>query len=338
MTVSKIDDKDTWDTFIDESPSGLLFHKWDYLHLTAKHTGSTLLPYAVYNGDEIISLFPLFYRRIHGINAIFSPPPLTVIPHLGCVTSREFQGFKQSKEEFLLGMMAKEIREEIQGLSPNYLSIAFVPEFRDIRHYLWDQCSPMVRYTYTINLERPLEEIWKNFHSLLRKKLKKEEKAGLRLERSNDTATLHRLISDRYRDPSLAIPPIKREYLDDLVRAYPDRISVYTLYDAEDEITAVVAAQEYKRFLLWVGSPKIETSHDGNAYLQWLLIQRAQAEGYRTFENMGANNPDLIFFKSKFNPDLRTYFEIVKKDTLGAFSEWAYLSFAKRLMMTTGRI
>lgn len=100
----------------------------------------------------------------------------------------------------------------------------------------------------------------------------------------------------------------------------------------------MVAAQEYKRFLLWVGAPKIETSHDGNAYLQWLLIQRAQAEGYRTFENMGANNPDLIFFKSKFNPDLRTYFEIVKKDTLGAFSEWAYLSFAKRLMMTTGRI
>lgn len=337
MTASRVDDRDTWDTFIDESPSGLLFHKWDYLHLTAKHTGSTLLPYAVYNGDEPLCVFPLFCRRMHGINAVFSPPPLTVIPHLGCVMSGRFEGLKQSKKESLLGMVADEIRREVRNLSPNYLSIAFVPGFNDIRHYLWDRCDARVRYTYTIDLERPLEELWNNLHYKLRNKLKKEAKAGLRLERSGDVTTLHRLLSERYRDPALDIPPIKRDYLEDLVHAYPDEIGVYSLYDAEERVTAVVAAQEYRRFLLWIGTPKVETTHAGNEYLQWLLIQRAQAEGYRTFENMGANNPDLVFFKSKFNPDLTMYFEIEKKDTLGAVSEWAYLSFVKRLMMATGR-
>ncbi|MDV2480888.1 GNAT family N-acetyltransferase [Methanoculleus sp. Wushi-C6] len=337
MTVSKVDDRDTWDTFIDESPSGLLFHKWDYLHLTAKHTGGTLLPYAVYKGDEPVCLFPLFCRRMHGLNAVFSPPPLTVIPHLGCVMSRGFEGLKQSKKESVLGMVAGEIRDEIQALAPNYLSVAFVPEFNDIRHYLWDRCTARVRYTYTIDLNRPLEELWGNLHYKLRNKLKKEANAGLRLERSNDISTLHRLIADRYRDPSLDIPPIKREYLEDLVRAYPDRINTYCLYDAEDEVAAVVATQEYKRFLLWIGTPKVESVHAGNEYLQWLLIQRAQAEGYRTFENMGANNPDLVFFKSRFNPDLTMYFEIEKKDSLGAISEWAYLSFVKKLMIAADR-
>jgi hypothetical protein len=339
MTVTKVDDRDAWDTFIDESPSGLLFHKWDYLHLTANHTGSTLLPYAVYKGDEPVCIFPLFCRRMHGINAIFSPPPLTVMPHLGCVMGKGFLGLKQSKKESLLGMIAGEIRDEIQALSPNYLSITFVPEFNDIRHYLWDRCDAKVRYTYTINLERPTGDLWDNLHYKLRNKLKKEEKAGLRLERSSDVSTLHRLIADRYRDPSLDIPPIRREYLEDLVRAYPDRIGIYCLYDAEDEVTGVVATQEYKRFLLWIGTPKVEkTAHAGNEYLQWLLIQRAKAEGYRTFENMGANNPDLVFFKSRFNPDLTMYFEIEKKDTLGAFSEWAYLSFVKKLMVAADRV
>ena len=338
MTVSRVGDRDTWDTFIDNSPSGLLFHKWDYLHLTAKHTGSTLLPYAVYNGDEPVCVFPLFCRRIHGINAVFSPPPLTVIPHLGCVMSGGFEGLKQSKKESLLGMVAGEIQDEIRDLSPNYLSIAFVPGFNDVRHYLWDRCDARVRYTYTINLDRTLEELWSNLHYKLRNKLKKEAGAGLRLEKTSDISTLHRLLADRYQDPSLDIPLIRQDYLEDLVRAYPDRIGVYHLYDAEDEVAGVVATQEYKRFLLWIGTPRIESAHAGNEYLQWLLIQRAKAEGYRTFENMGANNPDLVFFKSRFNPDLTMYFEIEKKDTLGTVSEWAYLAFVKKLMMATGRV
>ena len=338
MTANRVDGRDTWDSFIDESPSGLLFHRWDYLHLTAKHTGSTLHPYAISKGGEIICLFPFFSRRMHGINAVFSPPPLTVIPHLGCVMSGNFERLKQSKKESMLHLVAKDIRETLADLSPNYLSIAFVPEFNDIRHYLWDHCDARIRYTYTINLERPLSEIQDGLHYKLRNKLKKEERVGLQLEKTNDVSTLHRLLAERYRDPSLDIPPIKREYLKDLMRAYPERIGVYHLYDAGGDLAGVVATQEYKRFLLWMGTPRLESTHAGNEYLQWLLIRRAKAEGYRTFENMGANNPDLAFFKSRFNPDLTTYFEIEKTDALGTVSRWAYLTFAKRLMMAAGRI
>ncbi|NQS78744.1 MAG: GNAT family N-acetyltransferase, partial [Methanoculleus bourgensis] len=42
--------------------------------------------------------------------------------------------------------------------------------------------------------------------------------------------------------------------------------------------------------------------------------------------------------KSRFNPDLVMYFEIEKKDVLGAFSGWAYLTFVKKLLMSTGRV
>lgn len=338
MTASRIDDKDVWDAFIDESPSGLLFHKWDYLHLTAEHTKSILLPYAVYKGNEPLCAFPLFLKRMHGISAIFSPPPLTVIPHLGCVMSRNFEGLKQSKKESTLQLIAEDIREVVEEHSPNYLSITFVPEFSDIRHYIWDRCDASIRYTYTVDLDQSLDAIWGNLHYKLRSKLKKANEAGHRLERTHDTSILHRLIAERYQDPSLDIPPINQEYLEDVVAAYPDQIGVYYLYDAEDEIIGAVAAQEYKRFLLWMGTPKIESAHAGNEYLQWLLIERAKDEGYSVFENMGANNRDLAFFKSRFNPDLAMYFEIEKKDTLGALSGWAYLTFVKRVLMATGRI
>jgi len=53
---------------------------------------------------------------------------------------------------------------------------------------------------------------------------------------------------------------------------------------------------------------------------------------------MGANNRDLAFFKSRFNPDLVMYFEVEKKDILGSLSGWAYLTFVKRMLILAGRI
>lgn len=55
MTVTMINDKDLWDRFVDESPYGLLFHKWDFLHIIEKHTGYQLLPYGVYKGNSTFS-------------------------------------------------------------------------------------------------------------------------------------------------------------------------------------------------------------------------------------------------------------------------------------------
>ncbi len=338
MTVQLLDDSDRWDAFIDESRSGLLFHKWDYLTITEKHTGYTFLPYAVYKGEELVCLYPLFYKRLHGLRTIFSPPPLTVIPHLGCVMSREYDGMKQSKKETILKQVCDEMMQEIRHLSPNYLSITLLPDLLDLRPYIWDGFSTSIHYSYTVNLEQSLDEIWGGLHYKLRNKLKKTAKAEMQLVKSDDLSAFYTLLSERYSDPALDIPIIDRDYLTDLMHAYPDRIGLYYLYERDGEVAGFVATQEYKRFLLWIGTPRLDTRYAGNEYLQWLLIEKAKTEGYPLLENMGANNKDLIFFKSKFNPDLTVYFEISRKDTLGRVSEWAYTKIVKKALMRTGRL
>ncbi len=160
----------------------------------------------------------------------------------------------------------------------------------------------------------------------------------MQLVKSNDLSTFYTLLSERYSDPALDIPVIDRAYLTELMQAYPDRIGLYYLQDAAGDVAGFVTTQEYKKFLLWIGTPRLETREAGNEYLQWLLIEKAKAEGYSQLENMGANNKDLVFFKSKFNPDLLIYFEISKKDRLGAVTEWAYLNLVKKMMMRTGRV
>ncbi len=147
----------------------------------------------------------------------------------------------------------------------------------------------------------------------------------MNLVRSADISTLYTSLTERFSQPEMKIAMVSRRYFEELFRAYPDHLAAYYLYDREGALMGAVATQEYKRFLLWIGTPpRIEGVHAGNEYLQWLLIQRAKAEGYSYLENIGANTPDLNFFKSRFCSSLGIYMEVLRKDAVGTLAEWAY--------------
>ena len=118
MAISIIDDRELWDSTVDQSPYGLLFHKWDFLKIAEKHTGWTLLPYGVYKGKRLLSLFPLFYKRDLLIKSVFSPPPLSCIPYLGPTMNAGYDGLKPSTRESDLQAVVDEVTAAIRKLSP----------------------------------------------------------------------------------------------------------------------------------------------------------------------------------------------------------------------------
>lgn len=326
-----VTDKGIWDAFIDESPSGLLFHKWDFLAITEQHTGYRVLPYGIYKGEELVAVCPLFCRQANGLSVVLSPPPMqAVIPYLGAVMGRDYATAKQSKKESMLEVVADGLGEAIGDLAPNYLSITFVPDFCDMRRFIWDGYRTRISYLYTIDLAPSLEALWGDLNAKLRTSLRRFEKEGYYLEEGSDLTRFYETVCRRFGRPEMKIPMVTRDYFEDIFRAYPDNLAAYYLYDRDGALTGAVAAQEYKRFLLWVGTPRIESVHAENEYLQWVLLRRAQDEGYRLFENVGANTPDLNFFKSRFCSGLGIYMEICRKDTVGALAEWAYSSIASR--------
>ncbi|WP_292490545.1 hypothetical protein [Methanoculleus sp. 10] len=161
MTAGLIDDADTWDTFVNESVSGRLFHKWDFMKITEKHTGFTFLPYGIFRGNELICIFPLFKKQIHGLTILLSPPPLqSVIPYLGFIMGQSYDAAKQSKKESMLRSVAEDLESEIAALAPNYLALTQVPGFIDIRQFLREGYEARIHFSYVIDLEPPLAEIW----------------------------------------------------------------------------------------------------------------------------------------------------------------------------------
>lgn len=331
MALEVVKDRETWDSFVDASPYGLLFHKWDYMTITAQHAGYRLLPYGVYRGEELVCLAPLYFKSTHGVRTLFSPPPMqAVIPYQGFIPAGGFDTLKQGKKEEIMDLVATDLAGEIGTIAPHYFSVVLVPGLADVRQFIWKGYTPKIHYTYTIDLAQPLEAIQNSFHYKLRSRIRKAEEAGMNLVRSADIAPLYASTAERFSEPDMNIPMVSRRYFEDLFRAYPDDLAAYYLYDREGALTGAVAAQEYKRFLLWVGTPRIEGTHAENEYLQWLLVRHARSEGYRIFENIGANTPDLNFFKSRFCSGLAIYMEICRKNMVGTLAEWAYSSIATR--------
>jgi hypothetical protein len=334
MSVRVITDNGLWDRFVDASPYGLLFHKWDFLKIAEKYTGCTLVPYGVYKGDELISIFPVFVRKMMGLKFVFSPPPRSGIPYLGFVMSPVYDQIKQRRRESYLDDVAGEINQELRRLSPNFVSVVTVPGFRDVRPFLWSGYDADANYTYVIDLGQSLDEIWKGFDDNCKKNIKRCDASELEIRESRDTREFYALMTERYRQQKLNYPIVSPEYLDALITAYPENLNMHYLYRNGDVIGIELICQYKDTMMLWLGESLIQTDVPANYYLRWKFIEKAKAGGFKKLEIQGANVPQLCANKSRFNPGLESGFNIHKKDTLGALAEWTYLNMMRKKVLS----
>ncbi len=345
MTAEIIKDKSLWDKFVDTSPYGMLFHKWDLLKIVERHTGQELRTYGFFKGDELIGVMPLFYKKTKGVKMIYSPPQgsLAYIPYMGMVMGESYPGLKQRKKESYLDMAWSDLNNELKHVSPNFTSITFVPEMYDIRPLLWDGYDVELRYTYIIDLQKPLETIWDGFEKECRKNIKDCEPYDLRIKQTTDIDSFYRTMAtdlDGHGSNNTFFQRQSPEYLKELIKAFPQNIKLYSLYRDNEVIGANVNC-EYKDLCMgWEGDAVMQREIKSNEYLNWELIKMAKESGYKRYENWGADMKRLNQFKSKFNPTLVPYYHVRKKDTVGRLSEWgygmisgnAYLGFMKKIV------
>lgn len=335
MTISMIEDRDLWDRTVDQSPYGLLFHRWDFLKLAEKYTGWELRPYGIYKGANLLSLFPLFYKRDMVLKTVFAPPPMSCIPYLGPTMNAGYGNMKPSTRESQLQIVVDEVSAEIKKLGAGYVNIQMPPMFNDVRPFKWNHFSEVSHFTYFVDLCRPLEDIWGSFGANLRTNLKKVSKLPLTLKRVYDAETFCDVITKRYAEQGLTFPIRTPRYLHDLLEAFPDNIKMYMLYHGEEIASSITVCQYKGRMMHWMGATRLDSGIAGNDYMLWELIKMAREDGCREFELQGAGDRRLSHYKSKFNPRLEVFYGITQKGPVGNAAEWAYYNFVRRSPVKT---
>jgi hypothetical protein len=328
MVVELLEDKKRWDQFVETSPQGFLFHKWDFLKTVERHSKYQFLPYCVYSGEELRCIFPFFIGRDRlGMTHMLSPPLLDLgmqIWYLGPAFDPSVQALKAIAKKKILDQVTSEVCREIDTIAPNYVSITTVPNLIDVRSFIWKNFSAYFGFTCVIDLERSLDEIWASFSRRCRQGIKYVGAHSPEIQQTNDVSALLGIWRKRFPELGIEVPLLSDSYLKELVAAFPQDVTVYNLsVDGRLATATACCVMQKERYGYWIGNVSARRDLSVTDYLIWELVKRAKSDGFKKLD-LGETDSRLSRYKAKFDPVLEPFCYVWKTDTLGKAVNFAF--------------
>jgi len=327
--ITKIADRfelEMWDSLVEKSDMGTLFHKYHWLKSAEKESGLKLLPIIVYKEKEPKILLPIFEKKILNLKFFFSPPPKCFIPYLGIITL--ISSNKQNVIEKNYFKLIESLVAFIKNLKPIYINIRNSPTLQDYRPLVWNGYKITPKYTYYIKLRTGSDSIFYSFKSQIRTDIKRAKKYNnLIIKEGNidDFLKIIFYVKKRFENQKI-IFNTSYKYFIEIFDKLRDNIHIKAIYKNDKFLTGLVLLNYKKIVRHWIGGiVPYENLIGLNELLHWETIEESIKKGYNYYDLMGANTKHLCSYKSKFNPKLILYFEVEKRNNLGSIIKYLYI-------------
>ncbi len=310
-TTTKLDmfeaDRDfPWDDYISSSPQGCFFHLSGMIEALKHLTGSTLHRLVFRKGRQVVALCPVFLFERGPLRSVYSPPLLGAAHHMGPV----FVGYEtltpRRKSELLFGFQGALDDFLTTKIRCNYVEMKYPPGFLDARSLQWAGYNVTLLYTRLLDLKQGVENIWGQCRADLRRNVKKCESHVISREATpGELRDFMRIVRQRYRNVDVAYP-LTEAFLTEVFKVLgPNQIRLFVAEESGVIQTGLILAMHGNRATIWHGSIRPRTSRlPINDHLHWFAVSWAQRQDFGELEIMGADNPRLEEFKSKFNARL----------------------------------
>ncbi len=336
IKIAQNSDIKEWDRIVSESPYGTLFHHWDWLKITEKHTRTKLYPLIGIKKGVAIGIFPLFFQRKGPIRMVFSPPPHAAIFYLGPVLAG-YEGLTQEKWETLYidfhGSVENFITNELKA---NYISIALSPSLRDPRPFIWSGYTIRPAFDYITDLSKGADYLFQALDKKQRQDLNRAKKRGISVEIGNqkEIDLILDLMTNRYEEQAkiVTVPP---EYLSDIYEKFRDNILVFVTRFEGEIVTGLINLQYRNTLYSWIGNPKprMPVSPSPNDLMAWEIIRYGCEKNFSSSVTMGAAGNERLhkYYASKFNPELFVRYTAKKSSFTSGIFEKGYINILKPL-------
>ena len=292
-------DRDTWDNCLAGCPEGSIFHSWKWLDLVETVHGATTHRRLILDGDEPIGCFPFFTTERRGIRIAASPLMGWATPTLGPVLRRV--------DVDVSDLVATELAaagcdySEITATDVSSLS-----RLADHKYKLLD------RSTFVVDLGAGEEELWKGLGKSSRRRVRKAEKNGIRVEivRWPDIEEVYCAMGLATYEKSHRAPPIPTAQFREIDRTLAPEGSVLILAAKhEEEVLAAKIILLFNRSMHWwdgvsSGAMRGLSPH---GFLNWESLRWGAANGYVHCDFGGANSPPIAEFKRSFGGQPKPY-------------------------------
>ena len=322
-----------WNDLLEKASFSSIFHTLEWLKVAEKHTNAKLYPLVALKGEEIISIFPIFYKKKGFLKMILSPPPKTGIPYLGPVFLN-YEKQKQDKKESILTDFAVGFDSFLtNNLKANYILLISPPGQIDCRNFKWRGYSPEPFFTYFIPIHDGTEKCWKQLKKNVRNDITRGERGGVTFREGgkDEALIIYDSLHERFKEQGMEFPLTKRYFIDIFNEFYPEKLRIFVINYKGDIVGGLIMVLYKDLASHWQGAAK--TNVKGVAltdFLQWNTIKWSIENNYKRYELLGANTQRLCQFKSKYNPQLEIYFQLKKSSFLAGISEKIYLKWLKR--------
>lgn len=329
------DHADEWNQYVDRSPITTPFHRYGALDLLAQETAAECHTLVGFTGDEPIGILPVFERTEGPFRLVVSPPELAVFT-LG-PAFLNFGKLKQRKKERRHRRFVETCLDWIdRETDPDYVDIRTVVRYRDLRPFIWRGYDVSPAYTYVVDLSPDEEEILLDFSRDARSTIRESavDDSDRPPIRRAGVAGIEPIIDGiriRHTEQDESYPLTPR-FVEELYERLPDgMMRVYTVRAADEVVGGMITLEHGSTVYRWQGGAKTDGSLPANDLLDWRIMRDAKERGITRYDLVGANNPRLCRYKSKFNPTPKQYHVITRRTRLMQAAAWTDRLCSNRL-------
>jgi len=332
-SLEECSDDAQWDKLVDSASHGTIFHKYRFLKMMEKYSGSRLHPMIFKRGGVPEGLYPIFSGRTHGIKMAFSPPPHCSVPYLGPLILNYDSLTTAKKERVYLELQEEADRFINRELGIGYVTLATPPGLIDSRPLTWAGYSVRPLYDYVLDLSLSEEQLWKQLGRKLRKQINKEKTGEVSIEEGGreDIRSIYKLLCTRYKEQGRSVSVPLNYLMEIFDEFYPNNMKILVARYRGECVGGLIDLYYREKASSWVGNPKPKIGTSVNEMLQYKAVTRAKESGCFVYEEMGANTEHLCRYKSKFNPNLSMHYNARRCGPIISVAEKAYSSLYKPL-------
>ena len=295
--------REKWDDWVARCEEGSIFHTWAWMALTEWLRNAKKLHIGIFNGPEMIGIFPLFRAR-RGVFTLLASPPGEVGYGGPLIRTDYHQEVYQHLDKLLNLFKSDHIRLRL----PRESEAKFLSQQDYKIQYL---------QTVVVNLNQDSDILWRNLKKECRTAVRKAWKNNVQIDEAIDKSFIDSYfeMSQETFGKAGRLPPRSKQVFDlvwDMLQPL-DRIKVLLAHYEGKLVAGGIFLRYNQKVYYWDGASSRESfSVCANNLLHWTMIEWGESNGLSEYDMLGANIPSIARFKKSFGGELRPYMEAYK--------------------------
>jgi hypothetical protein len=299
---------DQWRAFVDENPTGNIFHTPEIFEVYTHTNGFFPELWAAVDNDQILALLtPVHISLQDGLLRRLTTRTVVYGSVLSLPNQKGERALRHLLQEYKKTSGRKSLFTEMRNISPlGQLLSSLVDEGFAYEEHL----------NYLINLNRPVDAIFKSIGKRTQKNIRKgTNKALVKIEQITQKSELmdcYRLLDMTYRAAHVPLADFSMfEAAFDILGS--KGMIIFSIAKVGNEAAATSVELLYKDVLYgWYGGMDRKfASYMPNELLMWHILSWGAENGFKQYDFGGAGKPDEEYgvrdFKAKFGGDLVSF-------------------------------